>query len=139
MLRRLNPKIPRDLETITLKCLEKNPCGATRLPGAGEDLSGMLDNRPIQGCCVSLFQRGWRSARRRPAVASLIATVAVTVLASCVALYELYRHAKEVRVQAVAARDVSQRNAEVASILLDRLERLVQNSITCQTRSQATN
>jgi WD40 repeat protein len=74
--RRLQPKVPRDLETITLKCLEKDP--RRRYPGAAElaeDLRAFLDGRPIQARPVGVVEQAVKWARRRPAVAALAATV----------------------------------------------------------------
>jgi WD40 repeat protein len=74
--RRLQPKVPRDLETITLKCLEKDP--RRRYPGAAElaeDLRAFLDGRPIRARPVGVVEQAVKWARRRPAVAALAATV----------------------------------------------------------------
>src|SRR4051812_45004020 len=81
-LRRLQPKVPRDLETICLKCLEKEP--RHRYPGAGEladDLGRFLAGEPIVGRPVSAVQRGIKWARRRPSAAALLGSGVVAVLA----------------------------------------------------------
>jgi eukaryotic-like serine/threonine-protein kinase len=73
---RLNPKVPRDLETICLKCLSKEP--ARRYASAGdlaEDLWRFLDGRPIVARPVPFWERGIKWARRRPAIAALISAV----------------------------------------------------------------
>ena len=73
---RLNPKVPRDLDTICLKCLSKEP--ARRYASAGdlaEDLSRFLDGRPIVARPVPFWERGIKWARRRPAIAALISAV----------------------------------------------------------------
>jgi eukaryotic-like serine/threonine-protein kinase len=73
-LRRLAPKTPRDLETICLKCLEKQPAkryGTAR--ALADDLSRWLEGRPIQARPTSLSEKVWKWARRRPAAAALIA------------------------------------------------------------------
>ncbi len=72
-LRKLNPKIPRDLETICLKCLAKNP--ARRYPSAGhcaDDLRRWQRHEPIQARPPRLIRRGAKWTRRHPAVALLI-------------------------------------------------------------------
>ncbi|MCA9036004.1 MAG: protein kinase [Planctomycetaceae bacterium] len=76
--RRYNANIPRDMETICLKCLEKNP--DRRYQTAGEladDLQRFLDHRPILARSINRLERTWRWCRRKPIVASLLATVFV--------------------------------------------------------------
>jgi WD40 repeat protein len=76
--RKLNPHIPRDLETIVLKAIAKDP--ADRYPSAealAEDLRRFLADRPIRARRASLVERTWRWCRRNPAVASLLAAVGV--------------------------------------------------------------
>jgi hypothetical protein len=80
-LSRLFPGVPRDLEVICLKCLEKDP--ARRYPGAGalaDDLRRFLDGRPIQARRVAALERAWRWAKRRPAEASLLAGVVLALV-----------------------------------------------------------
>ncbi len=76
--RSLRPGLPRDLETICLKCLRKEP--ARRYASAGalrDDLQRFLDGRPILGRPVSAWERSRRWAWRRPAIASLLGIVAL--------------------------------------------------------------
>jgi hypothetical protein len=141
--RRLNPKIPRGLETIALKCLEKNPsrryASAEALAG---DLRRWLDGKPISARPVSPIERAWRWCRRRPAVASLIAALGATVLMSFVVLFAFYRHADDQRRRAEAAhqraeeqrlraemtRREAEQNLEIAAAVIDPLEQLVMSA-----------
>ena len=78
----LQPKIPRDLETICLKCLQKESgrryadCAAL-----AEDLRRFRNNDPILARPVSAPERFYRWCRRNPKVAALTAAVAVLLLA----------------------------------------------------------
>jgi len=71
--RSLNPQIDPDLDTITLKCLEKSPgkryATADQL---AEDLERWLSGEPIHARPVTTWTRGLKWARRRPAAAALI-------------------------------------------------------------------
>jgi tetratricopeptide (TPR) repeat protein len=80
--RKLNSHIPRDLETICLKCLQKSP--ERRYATAGDmaaDLRSWLKREPIQARPLGRFHRAVRWCQRRPAIASLLALViGVTIL-----------------------------------------------------------
>ncbi|MBL9136202.1 MAG: protein kinase [Verrucomicrobiales bacterium] len=79
--RLLQARVPRDLETICLKCLEKDPF--RRYESAAElaqELGRFLDGHPISARPISPMGRGWRWARRRPAMATLV--VALHVVAA---------------------------------------------------------
>jgi len=78
---RLRPRLPRDLETICLKCLRKEP--AQRYAGAlalADDLQRFRDGRPILARRSSALERAWRWCRRNPAVAGWLASVAVLLI-----------------------------------------------------------
>jgi eukaryotic-like serine/threonine-protein kinase len=101
--RRLNPKIPRDLETICLKCLQKDP--GRRYPSAhslADDLAQWLDGRPIKARPVSPPERVWRWCGRRPAVAALAGALALTLSAGFLSVLVLWRRAEAERRRAEA-------------------------------------
>ncbi len=80
--RRLQARVPRDLETICLHCLRKNP--RQRYPSAealAADLQRFLDGRPVRARPAGPAERLAKWARRRPAVAALLAVSALAVLA----------------------------------------------------------
>ena len=79
--KRLQASVPRDLETICLKCLSKPP--AKRYPSAlalAEDLQRFLANEPIKARPLSAWGRGVKWAARHPALTVLgVVTLAATV------------------------------------------------------------
>jgi WD40 repeat protein/serine/threonine protein kinase/Flp pilus assembly protein TadD len=78
--RQLEPQIPRDLETITLKAMAKEPAERYRTAtDLAEDLRRYLADRPILARQPSLLDRATKWARRRPGIAA--SAVAVLVLA----------------------------------------------------------
>jgi WD40 repeat protein len=81
----LAQNIPKDLETICLKCLEREP--ASRYPSAtalAVDLENWLEGRPILARPVGAAEQLWRWARRNPLPAALIASVAMLLAATAV-------------------------------------------------------
>jgi tetratricopeptide (TPR) repeat protein/tRNA A-37 threonylcarbamoyl transferase component Bud32 len=82
---RLNPKVPRDLETICLKCLHKDPQRRYANAGAlGEDIRRFSEGRPIQARRTSPLEHAWRWCVRKPAEAAL-AVMAIALLGVSVA------------------------------------------------------
>jgi serine/threonine-protein kinase len=96
--RRSNPAIDRDLQTISLKCLQKEP--ARRYATAedlAQDLESWLAGKPIQARAIGRPARLWRWCRRNPTVAALtggLAVVLVLGLVGAVVSYVLLWQAK---------------------------------------------
>ncbi|MFO0810951.1 MAG: serine/threonine-protein kinase [Gemmataceae bacterium] len=117
--RRLQPAVPRDLETICLKCLEKPP--DRRYPSAAalaDDLGRYLDGRPILARPIGVFGRAVKLARRHPLPAALTGLTAAVIVGSVVALAYAFRESEAARRRAETARDGT---AAMNAFLLDQI------------------
>ena len=106
--RRLVPGIPVDLQTICLKCLQKDPARRYDTAQAlAEDLGRFLEGQPVLARPVSRLERLWLWARRRPQLAALSgALILVALLGLAGILWEwgrAERHAEGERQQRVIA------------------------------------
>ncbi|GEM_PF-1151247 len=118
--RSLAPTLDRDLETITLKCLEKDP--SKRYAHAGklaEELGRWLRDEPIHARPVRLPGRLWRRVRRNRAVAGLTAGLLVCVLAviGVTLQYTLVPKLREAAKQRQEARERADRKAAADALL----------------------
>jgi WD40 repeat protein len=103
--RMLNPGVDRDLETIALKCLEKNPGRRYGSADAlADDLDRWLANEPILARRVGRSERLLKWTRRRPLVASLTAGMLLITATGMGGVVWQWRNAEGERVRAEAAR-----------------------------------
>jgi serine/threonine protein kinase/WD40 repeat protein len=123
--RRINPRIPRDLETIVLKAMAREP--SERYRSAGElaaDLGRFLDNRPIHARRTTVIEELWRWGRRNPVLAALAASVLLLLTLMAVGGWLVALHIERAREQAVqlglhAKNAEHQRTRQLARSLLD--------------------
>jgi tRNA A-37 threonylcarbamoyl transferase component Bud32 len=111
--RRLNDKVPRDLETICLKAMAKTP--ARRYPTAREmaqDIQRFLDHLPIKARPIGLAERVWRWCWRNPVPAGILAAL---TLGSAVGLWHLSR-LNERLVQSTALEGAAQQAEMLESV-----------------------
>jgi eukaryotic-like serine/threonine-protein kinase len=103
--RGVNGKVPRDLETITLKAMAREPCGRYATAAElGDDLRRYLAGEPIRARPAGRVERAWRWARRRPAVAALLAVFAIVLAAGGTTLAVLWRRADDADSQRATAK-----------------------------------
>lgn len=105
----LVPGLSRDLETICLKCLEKQP---ERRYGTAQELAdelaSFLRDEPIRARPVTRLNRAWRWTRRNPVISLLVATVALLAAAGFLAVLWEWLRAEHNSAVAQAQRDLTQ-------------------------------
>ncbi len=116
---RLRPDVPRDLQTICLKCLRKEPQGRYASARAlAADLECWLENRPIRARPVRGVERAWKWIQRHPLSASLLVFLVLSLLGgSAVSTYfgfsanERAQEKENALIQEAQARRAAQRRA----------------------------
>jgi len=106
-----NPKIDRDLATICLKCLEKDPqCRYASALALAEDLERWLKHEPIRARRIGVFTRGKKWVWRNPTTAVLIASLVALVAAVGVIVWksELVRRPIPASIAVLPFLDLSQ-------------------------------
>jgi len=115
--RLLNPSVPRDLETICLKCLEKEP--AKRYPTAhmlADELGRFLDGQPIQARPLGPVGKTWRWCRRNPRLACATGAALLSLLVGLAGVTWQWRRAE--RERDMALRQAYAGDMKVAQLFL---------------------
>jgi hypothetical protein len=121
---RLVPGLPRDIETITLKCLQKEP--AKRYASAGalaEDLRRFQCGEPIRARRSGPLERTWRWCKRNPSLAGLMLALTMAIFTGLVGVTTQWIRAEQSAVAATKSAEkeaVARRAAEDAEDLTHR-------------------
>ncbi len=126
--RKVNPAIPRDLETIVLKAVARDPAQRYQTAAAvADDLQRFLEDLPIQARRVSARERFYRWCRRNKALAGLsaavVALLATVALVSSVMAVRLGKAAANAKQAADEAQAAATREAEAAGRERDQARR----------------
>ena len=115
--RTLNPDVPPDLNTMCLKCLEKDPARRyDSAQGLADELGRFLKGEPIHARPISSAERGLRWCRRHPAIASLAATVVAALTATSMIFYSTAQRVERARELERAARVQAEENLYAANM-----------------------
>ena len=136
--RDINPRVPKDLETICLKCLQKDRRKRYSSAHAlAEELGRHLRGEPILARPVSKMEYAWRWCRRNPVVASLTSLIALLLVGGTIVAWSLAiqaeRHAKQseqnaerAELHATAAENLASEKTELAKRESDAKHRAIQ-------------
>lgn len=107
--RRLNNSIPRDLETICLKCLEKDvPRRYDTARDLAAELGRFLRGEPVHARPITRATRTWRWCKRNPLPASLVAALVLAAFSGFTSVTALWMRADKEAQLAILARDEKQ-------------------------------
>lgn len=111
----LQPNLPQDIETICLKCLQKETHKRYEtMELLAEDLTRFLHGEPIKARPIGNLERLWRWTKRNPRIAALTGTILVLLIAGIVGSTTAAFTINRSRAAAVKARDEAARNAQLA-------------------------
>ena len=122
-LGKVDPRVPRDLETIIHKASAKEPSRRYANAAAlAEDLRRFLSDRPIRARRASIGERMWRWCRRNVAVATLLALLMMSFFAGFAGVAWKWRDAEHSRQREQEAHRLAERRAEEIQRGLDQFK-----------------
>jgi eukaryotic-like serine/threonine-protein kinase len=114
--RLLNASVPRDLETICLKCLEKEPKRRyATAKDLADELNRFLQNEPIEARPATSIEKTWRWCRRKPALATALILLLLVAVGSPIAGLRIYRERLQARANKTTAQVMTQFVADMLS------------------------
>lgn len=117
---RIDRSIPRDLETIVLKCLAYEPANRYQTAAAlAADLRRFLENKPVLARRASAIERTGRWCRRNPALAAMSALASVLLVAFAVTAVAGYLHTRKAYAETRRALEQSEATSHLALEVLD--------------------
>jgi len=117
--RQIKRSVPRDLETICLKCLDKDPaCRYASCQDLADDLRRWLDNEPIRARRVGRLERARKWVKRNPVDALLLTLLVAGAGAAFYTLAVAYRDVDDQRQEALSANRVKQEALDSERIAL---------------------
>ncbi len=120
----LQPKLARDIETICLKCLQKEPAKRYATAAAlADDLGRFRAGEPITARPIGDVERFVRWCRRNPKIAGLSAAVASLLVAGLIGSIAAAVRIRHERNDAVAAKQQAEHNEQLAKVAQTRAER----------------
>lgn len=115
--RRLRKDVPRDIDTVCLKCLERGPKSRYLSAAAlADDLERWLRGEPVRARRIGLFGHAWRWCRRKPVLAGVLGLLFLSVTAGlCTSLLLLHRAraGEALAVENEQREEIARRNAQV--------------------------
>jgi serine/threonine protein kinase/WD40 repeat protein len=123
--RKIHLGVPRDLETVVLKAIARDPAHRYQTPAdMAEDLKRFVEDRPVRARRISNAEKLWRWCRRNPALAALATSTALLLLTVAIVTTTAYvktsaaldevdrerRVAQEAKTKAVEERDAANRH-----------------------------
>ena len=117
--RMLIPTVPRDLETICLKCLEKEPSRRYATAQAlADELGRFLRGEPILARPLGPTGKVWRWCRRKPALATALGAVVLVTAVGFLGILTQWRRAEQQRRNAESSELLARQNAYAADMNL---------------------